>query len=1336
MSSSDDEVVLPVLVSTHRFKKLGSVQFSDPPYTESPLLPTLPLTRSLLAVSNLHSLVFLLSSSSPPSLLIASTPSVLSSIEDDRRSQATEEAEADPADHPESKKVQDAPALDTVWLPLHVDAQEVWDVSLSPQEDWLLLMGRQRGFVYHCSQFKGVKAGDERRSLSSFDSAGVVDLQWLPHHRHCLFTLSSAGVLSLLRIGDQGVVRPTMRHESPSPITAFLPSSLTPSQLFLGHSDGTLHEATVVITPSAESTLIIAQRHPAHLPLPDLPSQPSLHHISQLTPHTLLLGYANFRNGNATTDPERVAVSTFRPSTSTFTALGDVVQDEMRLLQDERDKPYTARHRYGLLGVPQWGCGLLYSNRSSEPVMVGGDPAAPDTVVPYEMEADVMRIVVPADSQWNDTSILGIGLDLTNTVSTADSVGEVKSEADVPFPLVLVLASDARLHLYHFICTEASMKEASAQVMNTQTAPLPAVVSVPPSPPPPRPLPSNQGQHQATSALSAPLAAPPASTSKSFADLAAAKKASNGWDCAVCEVTNDATATQCKSCETPRDEGTVTTAPTSFALPQISFNFSTGAAAPTFSFGTAAPTTPASIFATNTPFQLPATPLPKPKEATWQFGAALPPSSTPTPSTAPPTTPFTFASSFNSAATASSFSFGGVTVAAAPPKATPAPPPPAVTGPTTFAELAARQKASDQWECAVCDVQNPPEATQCLSCEEPKPVSSLPPPKPAMLPSAPVPPPKGSFTPSAGAVNPFLPLASTSSSFTFPPSFSASSSFGTTSASTSALSGSTSTATASLAPSTFAFNSSSSFQFPPSTASASSTFGASPSFPSSSPFAGATSTTFPAAAPTAALSLQPAPAVSRPSPPVASPSSGVRKASQGAEKKSRESNDSRLSRAEQPSFSSPPLPPLSSSESTTATSIPSSTPSLSSALSVLGSAVKAGDIDQTTVATLLDLVQQLAAKILPNTATAPPPASTSITTPSVQPSKGVKDSGGSTSRSGGGSTSRPYEVRYPPVPNPPPPPPSIARPPPLSAHFTPADFHVPSSANPTVSTFYEAMRSLASDMEQLSDIDNDTLRHLQRLYHKDAGEDELSVRRILQLQGKTRQLEATCREVRATCTAEEERVEELTGDVVEALREAHAAYGLSAQRTDPKWRELLREQPLDAEAGRLLESIDAKLQGLRLKVNEVDGWVKEEWSRLKGSSGHRRWQELEEEGLTSAGLRRVLESHAAIVDRQRGEVRRLKELIWTGGVKGEEDYGVRPLFSSPPMRAMAGKKVEDSLRADDGHSRLHRAGEETPTVRSTAHSARTLTLICPCTASSARCGGDPHPLSPVCRCVL
>ena len=121
------------------------------------------------------------------------------------------------------------------------------------------------------------------------------------------------------------------------------------------------------------------------------------------------------------------------------------------------------------------------------------------------------------------------------------------------------------------------------------------------------------------------------------------------------------------------------------------------------------------------------------REATWSFAQP----------TVAAGVAFNPSAQFALFSTASSFSFGGTAVAH---PATTAPSPAAVTPslavapvpalwdaggtafkPKTFAELAAKQKASSRWECPACETPNVAESSRCGACETPKPGSAAPP---------------------------------------------------------------------------------------------------------------------------------------------------------------------------------------------------------------------------------------------------------------------------------------------------------------------------------------------------------------------------------------------------------------------------------------------------------------------------------------------------------------------------------------------------------------------------------------------------------------------------------
>ncbi|MCJ1297105.1 hypothetical protein MMC34_008674 [Xylographa carneopallida] len=434
--AGEDELVMPVPASSHRFKRFGTVQFSDPAYTQSPLLSSPSTVSSLLAVSNRYGRLFILSSSSPPALFVASTSAVLESVEADKREQATEAQQEDGREG--SKRTSDAAASPSVFARVAIaNSERVRHLCLSPDEQWLLLLSDDGAAVYHISQFAQPAAGAAIQPTHSIELSDVIDVQWCPHQPSLLLALDRAGQLSTHAVTAQGVVERSRHSSDHSTVTAVCASTATANRLYLGHADGSLHFAT--LTPTSPQGMVVTKRLPAHNPSTgDFSArQPALHFIGEPSASTLLLGYALSQSGDAESrdyltdaDIERIAVCSLSLPTMTYTYLGDVLQDELRMT--DPSAPYSARHRYSALTLPALSAAVLYSNRAGETALLGPEPADDAEVasfgtassgdrrwVAYEMAADTDRAVVPLDGEWKDTYALGMALDVTNTLSVA-----------------------------------------------------------------------------------------------------------------------------------------------------------------------------------------------------------------------------------------------------------------------------------------------------------------------------------------------------------------------------------------------------------------------------------------------------------------------------------------------------------------------------------------------------------------------------------------------------------------------------------------------------------------------------------------------------------------------------------------------------------------------------------------------------------------------------------------------------------------------------------------------------------------------------------------------------
>ena len=282
MSDTDeDELVLPVPSSSHRFKRFGTIQFSDPAYPKSPLSSSLPTTGSLLAVSNRYGRLFLLSSSSPPALLVASTSAVLESVEADKREQAAE-AEQGGGGGEGVKRESDAAASPNVFFPVGIaHGERVRHLSLSPDDQWLLTLSDDGAAVYHIGQFSVPTAGWTVQPFHTIELPDAIDVQWWPHQPSLLLALDRRGAVSSHQLTAQGVVEQSRYSTTGSTITSMCASTFSQKKLYLGHADGSLHVAS--LHADSPDGVVVEKKLPPHNPnVADFAEQqPTLHFIHQ-----------------------------------------------------------------------------------------------------------------------------------------------------------------------------------------------------------------------------------------------------------------------------------------------------------------------------------------------------------------------------------------------------------------------------------------------------------------------------------------------------------------------------------------------------------------------------------------------------------------------------------------------------------------------------------------------------------------------------------------------------------------------------------------------------------------------------------------------------------------------------------------------------------------------------------------------------------------------------------------------------------------------------------------------------------------------------------------------
>ena len=232
-----------------------------------------------------------------------------------------------------------------------------------------------------------------------------------------------------------------------------------------------------------------------------------------------------------------------------------------------------------------------------------------------------------------------------------------------------------------------------------------------------------------------------------------------------------------------------------------------------------------------------------------------------------------------------------------------------------------------------------------------------------------------------------------------------------------------------------------------------------------------------------------------------------------------------------------------------------------------------------------------------------------------------------------------------------------------------------SSASETEKTFRHALTQLSNEMSMLRDITHESRQLLRNMYEPPAqqqqsGNPTLSVHTAYRQQ---KQINAVRRDIDelSDATKEQERaLDEVLSHTEDSVRRVTALQQAEERNDDEEWREMVRNQPLSREAVQLTERIEGQL-ALKQRRQELEEAVADEWKRVKG---HGRVGYNEDE-LTVASVHRIVDSHRALIEKQRDEVRRLKAALRRGqGRTSAEEREPRLLFSETPLKGLAGKR--------------------------------------------------------------
>lgn len=246
---------------------------------------------------------------------------------------------------------------------------------------------------------------------------------------------------------------------------------------FLGFGDGSLQ---MLDTSFPRQPLVF----PPHLP-PDAQEggKWGIHSLSYLPLSSdpreehgrLVVGYSVPQEGDdyGLRDPLRVHVSVLDTDSLEWCDYGDVLRDEEKCNPvDMSDRLFEGRHRFHVSPIPDLRLAVFGSSKAGEVTILGVLPEKSPLLDPIEcwsFESATDRIMVPMDGELKDTYALGLAIDTTNRVPplapdgpvaavSGSSIFSSNSASSSPglFPVVFMLTTNARLHIYHLTTTDAT----------------------------------------------------------------------------------------------------------------------------------------------------------------------------------------------------------------------------------------------------------------------------------------------------------------------------------------------------------------------------------------------------------------------------------------------------------------------------------------------------------------------------------------------------------------------------------------------------------------------------------------------------------------------------------------------------------------------------------------------------------------------------------------------------------------------------------------------------------------------------------------------------------------
>jgi len=469
----------PIDATSHAFRKIGAIALahsasSTDAWSDHSLRYSSPTTathaalkrsKNLIACSRASGFVFIVapglaSDSSSIGLYVARASELIGLIESDRLA-GEEEAAQQGVEKP--SKQPDVPIDEKVFTFVNIECETpIWHICLNPTGDFLLVCTLSDLIVLSVAD---VASGDGRPLAILQMDQTVMDASWSeqPHALAIGVVLESGAFREYEFMPAKGMVQCTQLYDE----QAVLAMCALSDEWLLALEDGTM----VRLATTIEDGGIIADENgqPHIIPAHEVPEAEEgenfrIYSLNHTYADTVLVGmYVLQEEGATEKDPTRVHVAAFNFANESWVDFGDVLRDEERCTEDEEEKLYECKHRFHTPAIPQLCLSLFASNKAHEVTILGVSPESPPSPaepVAWWMvgESELDQIIVPMDEDFRETYALGMDIDVTNrgAVEAAEAASSCSSSNAQRWPVVFMLTTDARLHVYELTTSNES----------------------------------------------------------------------------------------------------------------------------------------------------------------------------------------------------------------------------------------------------------------------------------------------------------------------------------------------------------------------------------------------------------------------------------------------------------------------------------------------------------------------------------------------------------------------------------------------------------------------------------------------------------------------------------------------------------------------------------------------------------------------------------------------------------------------------------------------------------------------------------------------------------------